>query len=65
MKPGNWRCGKRQTDSLMVFMAACDTFTGVMLPMEPGGHTSRAILARTVLFPRYPRRAVLVEDGEP
>ena len=38
---GAWRTG-------------CETFTGVMLPLEPDRHTSRGITARTVLF--RPRR---------
>ena len=29
---------------------ACETFTGVMFPLEPDGHTSWGIKARTVLF---------------
>jgi hypothetical protein len=35
---------------MTLLLTVCETFTGVMLPLEPDRHTSRGITARTVLF---------------
>jgi hypothetical protein len=51
MTPGSGRFAYRQNDSRMTLLkTAFKTFTGVMLPLEPGCHTSRAFPARTVPF---------------
>jgi hypothetical protein len=50
--PGIRRCENRQTDSRNALVGtACETFTGVMLPLVPDCHTTRGIMARTALLP--------------
>jgi hypothetical protein len=50
--PGMKHCANGETDSRTALVeTVCEIFTGVMLPLEPDDHTSRAITARTVPFP--------------
>ncbi len=56
--PGIRPCENRQTDSRNALVGtACETFTGVMLPLVPDCHTTRGIMARTALLP-VPRPAM-------
>ena len=49
------RCENRRADSRMALVGnACKTFTGVILPLKTGCHTSRGITMRTVLLGPLP-----------